>query len=300
MEKFEPPVVGKEKPKNVVELTTENAHYNIAYGIHQIEMDPKVIENTDAVILELITNYPTSEQAKRALTFLQEEVVQYRKILKKCQEDRRSIFLTDLSADARSHQDKEVMMTEIVLPSVESIFGVGLAAWAASDPMRNDKMTRRDFLKTGAKGLAALYLSTPQSYLFLHDGGHEPDEESARRKIARSVGNFSRAIHPELDGTALNGRNLLFAQKAEAVAKLMKSEKSDKPRLGLIVGASHFGMEDALKMDEEKRVAKLREYIGKDMGRESIIARIDFIGDSADAVNISILEDASLRKAGEK
>lgn len=297
MDRLETTFAQTKKQKNVVETNTENARYRIIYGIHQIETDPKTIENTDGVILELMGDYSTPEKGRKSLDFLVHKVAQYRKIIRACQETRKPIFLTDLSKDTRMRYDKEVLLKEVVAPTAELLVGMALAGWVAKDVWDKSKMTRRDFLKTGAKALAGMYLATPQASLELLDFTQEPDEETLRRKAAKVVTNFSRSIHPELAGITVNCRNLLFAQKSEAVAKIMKSERKERPNLGIIVGAVHFGVENTLKMKEGERIAKLKEYLGDSIERESVIARIDFTGEGNNVVKVSILEDATLRNS---
>jgi pheromone shutdown protein TraB len=145
------------------------------------------------------------------------------------------------------------------------------------------KMNRRDFLKLLSKSLLAVYFA-PQLAENLILFFSLPDkamlnEETARRKIHRFLIKLNEKIHPETHMILITLRNIIMAQKLITIARDINKEISKKPEIGVVVGASHIGIEGALNLDEKER----KEIIGQIMNfakgiKKNIatIARFDY------------------------
>ncbi|MBI3459023.1 hypothetical protein HY061_02050 [Candidatus Azambacteria bacterium] len=145
METFDQTFPKIEMPKNIVEIKTEDANFRIIYGIHTTETDPKTIENTDGVILEMIGDYSTLEKNQKHINFIPR---QYRRIIKACREAHRPVFLIDLySEHLRSSNRRVSFLKNVLLPSLESTLGLSFAGFVIKDVLSNPKMTRKIFLR---------------------------------------------------------------------------------------------------------------------------------------------------------
>lgn len=289
-----------EKKSNVVELETSNARYSIVYSLHNIPNRPEVIEGADGIILEFIGNYQTPKNAEKTSEFLL-KANQYKEVIKLAVEKQKPIYLVDLSMDTRLEHNLSFPLKNALLPFIEAAAAGGLIFSGIKNLNKQRNISRRDFLKLGAKIGVASYLSLPQaSRIFSNIATghfkHEPDEKSFSRKAEKFSHKLEVISHPELY-SILNTRNDLIAEKSEAIAKMIKEEVGRKPQLSILIGAGHTGLEDSFITNFDQRLVRLRNDLGQNIGREKFIAQIKFepnTGNSPQKYSIAILEYPSL------
>ena len=270
----------KELPKNVVELETANGKYKIAYVSHIVETNPKVMEDCDAVILEGWNKYDKKEIAEGLDP--QKASPQYKELVRSAIEQKKPIFLFDIT---EKYLKEEIvigkgLLADPILKYLETATGAGLIYSGAKKMVKaENNLSRRDFLKSGAKILGGIYFAYPGVLdTILESGKEEPDETSLSRKFEKSERDIRYTIHPELNPKLMLGtRNCLAAQKSETISKILENELNKKPTLSLVIGANHHGVEDLLKDSPENRLKTLKKDLGKDFTSQKFIARIDFV-----------------------
>jgi len=127
---------------------------------------------------------------------------------------------------------------------------------------RKEKMSRRQFIKTGLMSLGSLYfggleilnqfLSVVQKDQF--------NEGSLGRKIERSVQTPEEKFHPEIYGLIVTLRNELWAHKLDCVAKELKERLGYKPKIAVVVGSAHHGLEDTLQENPQERLETIQRF----------------------------------------
>lgn len=298
-----PPEIKKSSEKkerdlvNVKEIETPNARYRICYDSHESVVDPQLLDGCDGLVLEMAANYGDPQKAGKVFGKLGKSE-QFSKIFLAAAKSNKPIYFVDICEDGKSLAEEVDRLQGKIL--AESVAAGGLMLYALSDLEKNKKMNRRGFLKLGLKAVAAAYLSTPiaQELAFvasLDKNKSVPDEQSVSRKAEKILGRINEAIHPELATIAVEVRNDLMAQKTETAARLFQREKGKKPRLAMIVGAQHFGMEKTLANSEPDRVSRLKKALGGELSKNSAIAKIEFIsGEGVIYYDAKIIKDAAL------
>lgn len=308
MNKFENPLVlepekqpgqkNKELPKNVVEIETVSAKYKIAYVSHFVETNPEVMKDCDAIVLEGWTDY-TEKEVAEGLDPKKKMSPQYKELILSAIEQKRPIFLFDLTEEYFK-KDKirgKALLSDHWLKNLEAVLGAGLIYSGANKIAKKEStLSRRDFIKNSAKILGGIYFAYPKILdAALEDENKEPDESSLSRKFERRERDIRHTIHPELNpGKLLGTRNCLAAQKSETISRILADELDKKPSISLVMGAHHHGVENLLKEDQESRIKKLQEDLGKDFESQRFIARIDFL----DRTEVPFKEQVKLHNSG--
>ncbi len=269
---------------NVVEIETEKGRFSIVYSLHDIPVRPETIRNVDAVILELVGNYDSLEGAKKDIDLASDKRSSYRYILPTAARSEQPLFFLDFIADESETKKlaQEMGVKNQILPMVEFLFGTILTIGGTINYGSKNRLerTRRDFLKLGGASLLGAYLSLPKlsqvleaPYAIKHQ---VPGQTDLIWRAHKMSGNFSKLIHPEMRSVGYETRNILIAQKSETVAKLLAQELKRKPKLSIIVGAGHYGLEHTLQIDENSRVGKLAKDLGDKFRKQGAITRVDF------------------------
>lgn len=279
---------------NAVEFKTENADIEINYSIHTVQSNPEAIKNADAIILELVSDYRTIDDARKVAKSISEHDNQYKLIIQQAAQDGKPIFLIDISTN---NLNNDITSKLVLGPIIEVLIASGLLFDESKEP----KKTRRDFLRLGAKSLVAAHLSTPAITstmgLILSASESEPNEGSLSRTIERSTRTYNNATHPELHSDVVDTRNDLLAEKTDFVAKILGKEMNKRPRLSLFVGSMHTGIEDSIKSKSSERIERLRSSLKERLSQEKFIAKIIFepkVGDAPQKFSISIVEDSDI------
>jgi DNA polymerase IIIc chi subunit len=266
-----------ESPPNVVIVETPEGIFRIAYGRHKVPQNPEDVKGVDAIMLEsgMLQYYLNQEEAIKEFPLLYESV-QYKNLIKEAAKAKQPIYLTDL--DPRM----ENAILAFLLQTAEGMGAIGLDLWllyllGLKVITKSKKITRRDFLKL----LAAAYFGTELVESFTYPRKGNIEEGTLTRKINRSLINLNEKIHPETNMVILTLRNLIMAQKLTTIAKELQQKIGKKPEIGIVVGARHIGIEDALKMSKEERMEIIKRILSipaLEKLREGIatIARFDY------------------------
>lgn len=280
-------------PKNVVIIERPEARYRIIYGLHETPQKAEDVGNADALVLEWgVGDYSTGNQAEK--TFLQmASYKQYQHLIGRLEKREKPIFLADVS-DITIHN---LLVT--FLRGAESITGFMFIGNLAIG-LNKQGVTRREFLKSGAKGIAALYfLSNIPLGVYKAFQSEDINEFDASQAVSRFLNDLDERMHPETNAILLTLRNHLFAQKLKTIANTMTSYTRGKPEVGIVIGARHTGIEAALQKEDKGRVElvdRLLHIPGLGGIREKIatIARMDFDKDKGRWVVTAITKDPHL------
>lgn len=289
-----------EKEKNYAEVETENAKYKIAYGDHTKKTSAEALEGADALILELISNYGSMEQAEDTFSFLN-GTEQYKDLIESAIEKKIPICVVDLSEDtlnslskAGSGSKETELGTHGKKLTYEAAGGLALFLSLFSNIQAKEPMSRRNFLKSSFKMAAAAYLGAPlleTSLLEKSADGKNINENALDRQTTKTLGKINSTLHPELSTATIHGRNLLMAQKAEFLSEMLKQDLERKPQVAVVVGAAHYGIENDLEKPEAERMEKIKKFLGDEYKKEGVVARFDVSrpgqGDSTDKLNVS-------------
>jgi len=142
-----------------------------------------------------------------------------------------------------------VNITDNLVVGAEALLGSALAYSAVKD-LKQPKTSRREFLKSGIKGMAGLYLLAPEVAGIgrlassLSNQGHNLSAEALR---------LSDAVHPEVGLFNYKIRNALLAYKEQRIAE----DLGGKQNLATVIGASHVGLSDRLRVGADENIAYL-------------------------------------------
>jgi hypothetical protein len=293
----------QEIPRNVVELETASAQYRIIYTEHEVPTNPETIRGVDGVVLECVGDFNNSNTLKRQVRSIETNNPSFspsnRAILKESQRLHTPVFFVDFSSESSKALggDTDALLYEMmgrrVIEFLEAGLGVAAGAYVIKRGITTQTMTRRDFIL----GPLAAFLALPFTQSALLFGG-DADETSIHRRAVRVMNSVNSVVHPELKTLAIEGRNLLIAQKGETVGSILRAEKGRKPKLGITIGAEHIGIENALKMKPEERIRRLAGYLRGQMSRESLITRVDFPNKNPKEIQVTFYEDRALKETG--
>lgn len=282
--------------RNIKELQTATADYEINYTRHDIQSRSGAIEGADGVILEFIGNQATDEEAKEKVKRIADERFQYLQIIERAAKEVKPIFLVDMS----TNNVKDDSVLNGIIPFFELALAQGLTF---SPKTKKPVLTRRDFLKKGAKGIMIAYPITAiaeeilqifeASYIF-----EEPKEGSLLRSVQRSLGRLNDAIHPEIYSDLIDTRNDLIAEKSDFIARILAGELNKRPKLSLFIGGAHTGIERSLQLEPEERTENLRGRLKGKLPEERFIVKVIFEpkkGSEHQKFSISIIEDTNLK-----
>lgn len=272
----ENPAKSAEQKDNVVKIETVNAEYNIVYSNHRITNSPEDVYGSDVILLEFMhIDLKTAEKdIVETIEFSRDLNQQYSEIIKYAAEHSISIYPVDTHKDM---QGLDGDIQTLLLPLLEGYASYRLIKSSVSDSIKQP-LTRRSFLKNLGKVAAAAYLSTPAIEALSsisHKG--EPNESSTARNMERKIRPVNELIHPELDSMKVQGRNTLMAIKSEYISKVIGNKLGRKPKISLIIGSAHTGIEDTLKMTDEQRMTELKKYLNeKEIENEKSIFCIEW------------------------
>lgn len=282
-------------PANVVEIERPEAVYRIIYGRHDREQESEDLGDIGALVLETGNeDYSTREKAESTLAVCS-ELIQYRKVVTAAERKKLPIFLVDVTdAETASILRDGVRNIETRIGAVATL---GILASLISS---KEKMDRRTFIKYLAGALGVGYLTSHVWIDNIHAvfGEKMLNEKNASRKVARILEDVQEKIHPETEKIIITLRNYLIAQKTIAVAKEL-SLSDIKPKIGIVVGASHHGVEKALKEEDAKRIEVIKNLLSAPEIRgasshAALIVRLDFDGELDKWETTDIFQDPAI------
>ncbi len=129
-------------------------------------------------------------------------------------------------------------------------------------------MARRAFLKGAGAGLAGMLVSKLDSklehaqqadQLVRQYDSNDPEVQEQRRMAQR----LSETLFSDRHTFTHIYRNLIWAQKVGTLSNTSLFAEADIPKISLVVGAAHTGVEQALQMDEEDRLKVIEKLATK-------------------------------------
>ncbi len=278
------PVNLPEKRDNVSSLETTNAKYRLIYSVHTRQNNPEDVAGSDAIVLEVRFDYHDTKKSERTIFDEVDLFQQYGEVIKYAAQHSIPIFFVDLSLNVRDKRKNvgiEHFLKKVMAPYVGVGIGYKIFKSLVKD-LKQEHLTRRSFLKILGKTLGAAYLGTPavetvSGIVSTNFAQNEPDENSLSRKFSKTVSEINENIHPELKSLKLEGRNFLIAEKSELIAVDLSKKIGSKPKVSIIIGAAHVGIEKALKMTESDRAEQLKKYLTVDeIENEETVTQISF------------------------
>lgn len=89
--------------KNVVKLETSLGKYDIVYGDHELTQDPEVLKNSDALVLEMSSDYSKAETLPDLVVSIQNHWQQYKGVIDYAKKNEIPIYFIDLiNLDAKN------------------------------------------------------------------------------------------------------------------------------------------------------------------------------------------------------
>jgi hypothetical protein len=292
------PESSKEKlPDNVVVLERPEARYRIIYETHTLPHSPEEFGSPDAIALELVSTGEYRFDNKEAA---EKTIIDFWNLkLKQAPADKKTeaaaelnyikgnnipLYLMDI-IDPTFHFTQQVKFYDQLLKSAEIGAAAGAAGYIgyklARKKLRDEPMTRRDFLKLTGAGMASAYFGTQILDDLVESSYAQRVRHTKLSGAARALQGINEKIHPETEGLILTLRNALWAQKLEAIAGHLTNKLGRRPEIAVRVGAYHVGIEDMLQEPSHKRSNSLKRFIGRfgNPGEDvsfSDIARIEF------------------------
>lgn len=277
-------------------VETPNAQYSVMYGLHVFEQSPDFVDDVDAVLLEMMFSKDDAGYLSEWATEKLPSITQYRAIIKKAKELSKPVFITDYIGEPGRVVKESI--TSKALSALEALLGGHLllnkgllSKEDIETTVPASSLTRREFLKqigNAGKYIGATYLLVPTLRTVV---GLSDILSNVPIEVNRPLNKIVETIHPELDSKLLEGRNDLIAAKSETVAEILFDELKIKPRLGIVIGGAHTGIEDSLKKLPQERLDSIRGYFKDETGRQATIIRIDFKGEET---MVTLLKDSAL------
>lgn len=287
---------------NIVRVQGKNGYYDVVYSDHYVPNSVKTAEGMDALMLEQRMMYSTDgvNAYFEWLAFSADpEACQYREILQVARKDRIPVFFIDVSLSAPTGGSEKIRKN--ILRTIESALGVSIVGFTAAkihqDVTDHTLMTRRALLSHAFRTTVAMYSLTPRlESLASSLSGSPPDESSFSRNWQKRLHALNSFVHPELNTPyTLDFRNIIMAQNAEFVSRVLVEQLRRKPTCALYVGSQHMGIESALKADERGRVQRIKD--NPQLLHSGNIARVDFVEvNGREQMQIEILQDSAFSK----
>lgn len=281
-------------PNNITTVETANGIFRIIYGIHIFTENKASIQGVHGLVLEsAVDNHTTATQAERMINgeYGYKTGIQYKEIIKHCEEENIPIFFADLTSSTLPIE------ISFLIGTTEKFTALRIIYSRLFQIMRDKTMlTRKDFLKfaVGAFFSTSLFSAMTGVSAIIAGNG----KSSQFNKLIES---FDEKIHPETKRIALTLRNYLFAQKLYTIARKMKAlgQNNQKPTIAISIGGRHHGIEDALRKTDYERVASINHWLkfpGLKKARSEIatIARLDFSKEENRWEATEIFKDPSL------
>lgn len=277
-------------------VETSAGSFSIFYGVHggfsrDEPLSAKHMEGVDALILEGMGISPKMGDPRYAASSVRGEQRGIgRNIVNSAMEKGTPIFLVDVSADfSEIHKNDEWKIK--LVSALEALLGASITV--VGSKYLSQPITRREFLKRSA-------ILTISGYFFLPIIKEGTSSMASKSRSMRKMDKLIDSAHPETNSVVVEGRNCLFAQKSETVAKLLEEQIGHKPKVAISIGTAHYGLEDELQTKEEERINKLKAYKDMDLDKESLIVRIDFekaedLGKDKYRVKVTLLHDQKMQ-----
>lgn len=281
-------------PNNITTVETANSIFRIIYGIHIFTEKSPSVDGIHGLVLETVaSNYTTSTQTQNLMNgqYGCRTDMQYKEIIKHCEEKKVPIFFTDLSSSALP------ITINHFTGVVEKYMALKIIYGKLFQVMRNKKLlTRKDFLTFAVGAFFSTGLFTAMTAVSAIIAGN--GKSSQFNKLIES---FDEKIHPETEGIKLTLRNYLLAQKLNTIASKIntKDRNKQKPEIAISIGGRHHGIENALRKTDQERINAINHWLqfpGLKHARSEIatIARIDFNKEENQWEATEIFEDPSL------
>lgn len=244
--KIPPPTETRlEREGNVTHIYEPEGTWTIIYGPHTFfSYDPKQLpKGTDGLFLEHQSNY-----LKNPLGFLSadKESKDYQPLIEFAETNRVPVYFADL--DIRN--EMLVIPAEVLVELTETVVGAAILK-KIPQVMRNNRMSRRQFLKIGARALSGAWLMTPMaSMVGTTASGLTGAEEERTAEFIK----LSDRMHPEDILISKTLRNVVLAHKEEWLMNKM----GNKPHFSTIFGPLHAGLEDQIQHSPESRIEFVR------------------------------------------
>ncbi len=297
-----------ERVKSIARLESLNARYVIEYGRHNKMSTTEVLNDSDALVLEVISDFTSKEKVVGIVNGIAFERGQkmwhpYVVIMQEAFRRKKPIFFVDMVPSKElGSMGREQRIAEIIR-SVETLTGGLLIGDSVRTPAVKET-GRRSLLATGAKATLGTWLlshipeqvSGAAARSFVADT--TPFEGSVSRRLEKSFGAINSTIHPETRTMVVDTRNVLIAQKTETVARYLAAELGRKPQIALEVGADHFGIERELLVSEGTRIQTLKDDLGDQFSEQGTIARVELVTDmnGQSKLEITLIQDPAMKE----
>lgn len=253
--------------REISRVETKEAEFVLVYERHDREHSPRVLEELDGYTFEKVTvSFPEGFPGKPDFTFPERVTSGYlgemnRPVIDVMWDKKLPVYICDVSDPAVI---KAVLADEAVSDVVSmgvTIYGVKLLKDAFTKEKKG--MSRRAFLqKAGGFLGAGLVLPKSLQYLDYFFSDHSDFlDDSVQSKLRRLCEDLWRSFG--LYSLLVDFRNIIMAQKLHTISKDVISDCSltRKPRVGMELGAAHYGIEEYLRIPEEARMGKMREAL---------------------------------------
>lgn len=268
-----------DRMSEVREVETDSGIFRFVFESHELRHSPEVLRDLDAYAMEAVASdlgqtierKPDGEDGP--LFFPTDErnlIGTNRPIVDVIREARLPLYFCDvagstLSRLANGENAREQAVVDAVAAAAVASGGF-VAAWNAIKALQergSSGMSRRTFLKTGAKAIGGL-LFAAGGYGIRTDFGenrndlHQDDsllgEYWRRRQELFCRFGMLRFL--------IELRNLVMAQKLHCIAEReRKRGVVGKPRIGMEIGSGHDRVREAIRMPEDERVAAIRKLL---------------------------------------
>jgi hypothetical protein len=290
--------------KNAVHLETDNARYTIVYGVHTIAQDPKVLQGSDGLVLEMAGDYSDPTEIDSHLRGMQNNFKQTTQIIEHARTNRIPIYLVDTIHLNTQNELLRLQEDSEKKQNYAGIFAV-LGLLSTIGVVTSKGMNRRNFLKSaaGAGGafVGAGYLSLPEIEMYLTKqmtkGIKQPEQDELLTQVFNLLHKMNETLHPKTRELIYRLRNLLIAEKAEYLGHLHKvRSRGKKPNLTLLVGQAHTGIEQFLQQSFEERANPILEKLRAAGVDESTIAKVDYLDPEFNPkkVNVEFISDPNI------
>lgn len=218
-------------------FSTQNADYVLAYAVHDRSISEDIfekgrIESLDAIVLE----NSGREFKDLANPDVSMEPEQYNLILASAHATGKPIYLTDVDVTPMAAIMSDVMT---VVPFVMGVYCI-LDSISDAKKRKEKSLNRRDFLRIAGKGAVGTFFAG--SFL-------------SAVALAYTKGE-SNGVLPAISASGTNVlptsvcllRNAITAKKTEEyLAPLLQQRLDKKPKIALVFGAWHAGIEGCIK-----------------------------------------------------
>lgn len=219
-------------------FSTPTADYEFVYETHSMGainseiFNDENIGGLDAIILE---NGGTEPRKKSTDSFFKHP---YENIIKSAHKSNKPLYLIDVDPETDAFNTVFAHLMFVLPGTIGACLGISAIKDARHWPEK--KHSRRDFLKTGLKAAASAYLLSGYYGLFMPalTEGESPE-------VIETIAATSQRIPPT---PFVEFRNCVVARKTEEfLVPLIREYRGRKPKIAIVFGAGHGGMEGCLQ-----------------------------------------------------